>query len=642
MWSLHEDEKELKPLIFSNGKSQKDIVKEVTDAIKQGFKIIFIKGACGTGKSAIALNLARQFGKTSIVVPIKSLQEQYLKDYSGKKYLLKEKDKKEKLKIGSIIGRQNFKCRFLEENYMNFELKAIERNAKLTEVFEQSSISNLKTRQNDKSCDNNFLPCKIEIKEKNTEILKEYLKKNPDVSLADFSSVNEIRRMSIAPVCPYWSPILSSEIDLKKFKEVVKTTYQGLEGKRFTFYRRKPGCSYYEQYSQYADSDVVIFNSLKYKIENLMNRKPATELEIIDECDEFLDSFTIEEQLNLNKLSFALSSVFSKNESLNSLINELADIINAIKSSKKYQENEIYEIKNTLIEELFLLIFNNQDLIDLIELEEHSYLNHLIEVVKTFSNFFNETFFLIEKRDNNLIINFVTTNLEKRFKELLDKNKVFVMMSGTIHSEKVLESVFGLKGFKTIEAETKTQGDLIKCRYGYELDCSYENFKKGNATREQFLKALSKTIHCAKKPALVHVTSFSDLPTENEKLVFSLDNLPTQQELINEQSEDPFGKRILDFKKKKTEVLFTTKCNRGIDFPGEMCNSIIITRFPYPNISSVFWKIFKKTKPSDFMKFYMDKARRELLQRIYRGLRSKNDRVYLLSPDIRVLEFNFA
>ena len=35
----------------------------------------------------------------------------------------------------------------------------------------------------------------------------------------------------------------------------------------------------------------------------------------------------------------------------------------------------------------------------------------------------------------------------------------------------------------------------------------------------------------------------------------------------------------------------------------------------------------------------MDKARRELLQKIYRGLRSKKDRVYLLSPDIRVLNF---
>ena len=98
MWSLYQEDQLLEPLIFSNGKSQEDIVNEVKNAVDEGFKLIFIKGVCGTGKSAIALNLARDFGKTSIVVPIKSLQEQYIKDYTDKKHILK-KDNKNKLKI---------------------------------------------------------------------------------------------------------------------------------------------------------------------------------------------------------------------------------------------------------------------------------------------------------------------------------------------------------------------------------------------------------------------------------------------------------------------------------------------------------------------------------------------------------------
>ena len=120
MWSLYENEKELKPLVFSNGKSQADIVKEVIEAVEQGYKIIFIRGMCGTGKSAIALNLARKLGRTSIVVPIKSLQEQYKKDYSGetgkKQILLNGKN----LRISSIVGRQNFKCRYLQENDIKY------------------------------------------------------------------------------------------------------------------------------------------------------------------------------------------------------------------------------------------------------------------------------------------------------------------------------------------------------------------------------------------------------------------------------------------------------------------------------------------------------------------------------------------
>ena len=90
MWSLYNEEKFLEPLKFSNGKTQEDVVREIIDSAKSGKKIIFIRGVCGTGKSAIALNAAKKLGKTSIVVPGKGLQKQYKEDYESKKYLLKE------------------------------------------------------------------------------------------------------------------------------------------------------------------------------------------------------------------------------------------------------------------------------------------------------------------------------------------------------------------------------------------------------------------------------------------------------------------------------------------------------------------------------------------------------------------------
>ena len=68
-WNAYENEKFLKPLCFSNGKNQEDVVNEILETIKQGTKIILLKGVCGTGKSLIALNLAKELGKTSIVVP---------------------------------------------------------------------------------------------------------------------------------------------------------------------------------------------------------------------------------------------------------------------------------------------------------------------------------------------------------------------------------------------------------------------------------------------------------------------------------------------------------------------------------------------------------------------------------------------
>jgi len=642
-WSLYEDKRELDPLVFSNGKSQSDIVNEVINAIEQGHKIIFIKGVCGSGKSAVALNLAKEIGRTSIVVPIKSLQEQYIKDYTGKKYVLKNE---KKLKIASIAGRKNFKCRFLEESNQGIDLKTYytEKNAKLSDVF--IGLNQPRISQKDDSCDNLFLPCKIEIKEKNLPRIKEYIKQNPDLRISNFSSINEVKRMSLAPICPYWAPIMPEEFEIKKFRDAKKIKYPGLNNKRFILYQRRKGCPYYDQYEAYADSDVLIFNSMKYNLETLMDRKPLTELEIIDECDEFLDSFANQEQISLNRLSFALSSLFAEKQESQEILDKLTDITSKLKSKFKdlkqkseEKQEEIFGIKDTLVEALLLAILENKDLTTEIEADDSNYIFHLDEVARIFNKFLDETFFSVEKRDNDVVISLVTTNLAKKFNDLVEKNKVLVMMSGTIHSEGVLKNIFGLENFKIIEAETKHQGELIKCKTGYEKNCSYANFGANKITREEYLFALSKSVSCAKEPVLVHVNSFSDLPTEQEKIKFNLNNLPTKQELMQKQKNDPFGQMIKDFKSGKAKVLFTTKCSRGIDFPGELCNSIVITRFPYPNISDIFWKILKKTSPQHFMSFYMDKARRELLQKIYRGLRSKTDKVYLLSPDSRVLEF---
>jgi len=85
-------------------------------------------------------------------------------------------------------------------------------------------------------------------------------------------------------------------------------------------------------------------------------------------------------------------------------------------------------------------------------------------------------------------------------------------------------------------------------------------------------------------------------------------------------------------------VLFSTKCARGIDFPGNQCRSIIFTKYPNPNIQDIFWKVLKQTHPASFWSFYRDKARREFLQRLYRGLRTPDDYVTVLSPDTRVLD----
>jgi len=611
----------------------------VLESIKQGNKIIFIHGVCGTGKSAIALNIARKLGKTSIIVPGKTLQAQYKKDYENNKYLLK--NNKRKLKISVITGRNNHKCKFLEENKNAIPKFKKEINSKLYDIFSGKRKEAKEIIGNDISADNYNIPCKIEIKEKNSGKIRAYLRQNKKVNIKNFSEIKDVKRMSIAPVCPYWSPVVEDKYELKNLENVKKRHYQGLNNTNFVFYQRKPGCGFYEQFNSYIDSDVIIFNSLKYKLESAMNRKPLTEVEIIDECDEFLDSFSNERSINLDRLQNTLIRTIVQDEESQKTILELIEITKQIKKNKRINDSifnrEILSLKETGIYDLLKILLKNKEFIS--EIDDENYLFDILRTAKMFEDFLDETYLVSNKKEGNLIINLVTTNLAKKFKEMVDKNKTLVLMSGTLHSEKVLKEIFGLENFKIINAETEQQGKIEIQRTGLEMDCKYSNFASGKLTRENYLKALDKCVEVAEKPLLIHINAFNDLPSEQEIQEFNLKNLISNEKVREIQKYDKTGEEINKFKKKEMDILFTTKCARGIDFPGEECKSLVFTKYPNPNVKNAFWRILNKTKPQQYWSFYKDKARRELLQKIYRGLRFKEDKINLLSPDIRVLNF---
>lgn len=602
---------ELCPMMFSNGKTQADIVAEVLKAINDGEKIIFIKGVCGSGKSAMALNLARHFKKTSIVVPIKSLQKQYEHDYTKEKFILKKDNKK--LDISVIKGRNNFSCPFLGGR-----------------------------------ADEEELPCVIDIREKNLEKIREYVEINPKVNKFDFENISDVRRMSIAPACPYWSPLLPVDVKTKALEDARKIKYSSVSGKEFALFQRKKGCGYCDQYTAYADADVLIFNSMKYKLEMAMGRKPKTDIEIIDECDEFLDDFAVERKINLNRLLTSLSNLVVEKREDRQVVKEMIHEINMLimsnenKDIEKVKENKFISLMDKILSHPYIA-----------EDVETNYYNNVFESLMEFEHLKDETYISFERigsdeqqglfgrfksKEDLVYVNLVSINLAQKFKDIVDKNNVMVLMSGTLHSEKVLKDIFGLENFKVVEAETEMPGTVGKFRTGLEKNCKYENFRNGSVTREDYLKALEACLKNAEKPVLVHVFSFADLPSEKEKEFYNLTETISRERLLELQKKDRSNSLVEEFKKKETDVLFTTKCSRGVDFAGDLCKSIILTKFPYPNIQGLFWKILRKEQPEKFMEFYMDKARRELIQKVARGVRFKGDHVLLLSPDSRVLD----
>ncbi len=604
IWSLFSEGKKLDPLRFSNGKTQEDVVSEVTALIKSGKKVIFIHGMCGTGKSAIALNIARAVGRSCIVVPVKGLQRQYEEDYTDKKYVLKKNGSK--LKIAMITGR---------DNHDSVIMPGV-------------------------SCADPTLPENVRISEKNTSLLMKYYHENPLIVNKSIPDVSALKRISIAPANPYWSPILPGEFEFSQIKDARKKRYKGLSGKEFVFYHRKQGCSYYDQYLAYFSADVLIFNAAKYKIEVALDRKPETAVDIIDEADEFLDSFSTQEEFNISRLLTALKSIYPDHPTAKEhrdTIVELLDLEEKNKRALGINENQIYSLHETKLEKIFSLFLKHPALEAELALDETNYAYHALEVARSFRDSFADTYVTYYKREEELCAQVVCTNLSQKFSELVDKSKALVFMSGTLHSEAVLREIFGIKDFTVVQAETATQGSIDIIKTGKEFDCKYSTFKEQKKTRHDYLSALSAAMEKAHKPTLVHVNAFEDLPSEYEQQALGLANILSREKLQSLQLQDKTGKSIALFKSKLSDVLFSTKCARGVDFAGDLCNSIVFTKYPNPNIQGVFWKVLAKTHPHAFWDFYRDKAQREFLQRMYRALRSKDDHVFVLSPDSRVL-----
>ena len=436
-------------------------------------------------------------------------------------------------------------------------------------------------------------------------------------------------------------PVLPSKYDLKYFEEKHKKKYEGLSNTQFIIHAGKSGCPFYEQFNAYLDADVIVFNSLKYKFETILNRKPKTEVEIVDECDEFLDSFSNSKTIHVEKLGYSLGQLLLQEKSLMPIISELQEILLYLKNDTRINNaiktGEIIPIKETGVYDLLKTIAKNPELT--LDVDDDNYLTKVEETAKMFEDLLDEAYITITKQEQSILIHVVTTNLEKKFKEMLDKNKVFVLMSGTLHSEEVLKNIFGLTDYSIVDAEVESQGEITIKRSKKEIDCKYSNFRELIHTREQYLRLLDESVKVAKKPCLIHVNAFSDLPSEKEKREYELNNLISQDEIKKNQEINVEHQVIEEFKRGDRSILFSTKVSRGIDFPGEECNSIVFTKYPNPDVSEAFWKILMKTKPQHYWSFYKDKAHRELLQKIYRGLRFKGDTVEVLSPDKRVLDF---
>ncbi len=89
------DEEIIENFPFKNPRiGQLDIIQDINNAIKQGYKYIILEAGTGTGKSAIATTLAKMYESAYIITMTKQLQKQYSNEFE----------------FPIVKGRSNFAC----------------------------------------------------------------------------------------------------------------------------------------------------------------------------------------------------------------------------------------------------------------------------------------------------------------------------------------------------------------------------------------------------------------------------------------------------------------------------------------------------------------------------------------------------
>lgn len=519
------------PLQYPDGRNQFQVVDEVVEGFSDS-KIVVLRGACGTGKSLIAILSAAEIdGKAVIWVPTKSLQEQYVRDYCGSMFSVGDPP----LKITKIFGRGNFICPYI---------KGV-------------------------GCDWNGLPCTRPLNRGET-------------------------RERVASECPYWVKFRKGGGDF---------SYRGCDGSIWSFSRNilTTKCPYYKQYTAYLESDIIILNSTLARIESSIGRKPLASLEVVDEFDTWMDSLA-------KSIEFSYKTVMihppgrgdAEDEDLRELYEEKIELANSLDSVLKGEVDAEEWIK-------FYLNWLREVYGEYGDLKLYDEFEKLVFLLKEDAGRFYR-----DKEDRKLLYVIVRKDLavEMILKRIPEK---LLLMSATPIEKNVLSEVYGLDAVY-VDGRRDQPGT---CYLGGSFALS---IRHGNWEIKEFKERYFM---------------------ERDKLIqFAVDrgwNILVQPharkyaEGLEKYMGDPGRLR-----RERGIIVVTTKARRGIDLPDENCRSIIILKYPFPDLSDPAIAVEKEEMGERFWIQYNDKARREFLQMIARGLRNDGDWIVLLSPDRRV------
>ncbi len=400
-------------------------------------------------------------------------------------------------------------------------------------------------------------------------------------------------RVSAASRCEYWSPIypegLADRIE-EHLPDHTQNKYQSVQGEKI-FFKSPTPCDYYDQFSCYGMPGAIVMNLAKWEAETWIGRKPLTPVEVIDEGDMFLDGLSYRKTITPRTFTSLKAEGLVGTETINTLQN---DFVNCLRENRGYE--------GLLNESITTFLTNFVSEMD----EEGGMITNIVTTINLILQYNNMAYAQIEGDSMTIFL----SRRDIVFSELKKRSGKILLMSATMQTPSIFTSVFKFDSIPLVEAEPHFPGTMNIMYTQESINIQYQNWAN-EAVQKRYFKVLDDIIKVAEKPTLVQVHAMKYVP-------------PDYKELLN--------KGFIN------NVSWSTVTDRGIDLADDKCRSIVITKFPLPNISDIVFRVLRQTLGDQiFWQYMRDMANRDLIQQCGRAIRHKNDWCQVWSPDEQVM-----
>jgi len=339
-----------------------------------------------------------------------------------------------------------------------------------------------------------------------------------------------------------------------------------------------------------------------------MMRKPQVQVEIIDEADDFLDGLSYKTTVNRNTLNNLQREGVIDQTEYDSLERDLLRLVRENSRRREFPLSSAPEVLQ-YVEELCRRLADSEDS----GLVGDQHRLGLITQYQEYS-------WVYATQPPRPGLTFYIPRMDITLEELKKRSGKLVLMSATRHSDRVMRNIYGIQP-PLVVAQEENPGTLylMTPREGHLVSVTF-NAWRSLEFRENYWELLEQQLAVAQRPCYVIVHAYKYLPQQYKPEEY-------------EKTQEYWTRRSLP------GVYFSTKMDRGKDLKDDLCRSIILLKYPYPNIKDIILQTIKRQYgDSEFWEYMQDHADRNLIQQCGRAIRSADDWCLIYSPDLRAIE----